>query len=392
MKSVKRILSPPKGSFFLFGPRATGKSTWIHQQIHPDFVVDLLKARDYQKYSTNLGLLREVLEGNPKYRIVVIDEVQKLPELLDEVHSLIFESNKKIQFILTGSSARRLKKSNVNLLAGRALVRNFHPYSCMELGGIFNIEDCLRFGMLPEVWNLNEEEAKKDYLVSYVDTYLKEEIQQEAAVRRLPSYLRFLEHFALRNAQVINLQNISSETGIARTTLNGYLDVLEQTLLGMRLAPLHLKAKVKEVSSPKFYFFDTGVVCALAKILDENLESSKGYLLETYVFHELRTFSDYFQKRWEFFYWGTPSSNEVDFIVSTGKNNIGIEVKASKKWSKSFNSGLDVLLDSKKIKNAYGVYLGKEILKSDRVIVYPIQEFVLHMYAKDLFEIPSAKL
>jgi predicted AAA+ superfamily ATPase len=165
--------------------------------------------------------------------------------------------------------------------------------------------------------------------------------------------------------------------------LNGYLDVLEQTLLGMRLAPLHLKAKVKEVSTPKFYFFDTGVVCALAKNLDENLESSKGFLLETYVHHELRTYSDYFQKRWDFHYWGTPSSNEVDFVVSSGQRHIGIEVKASKKWSKSFNFGLDVLLESKKIKQAYGVYLGKEILKVDRVTVYPVEEFVRHIYDQD---------
>jgi predicted AAA+ superfamily ATPase len=386
MPSVKRILSAPKSSFFLFGPRATGKSTWLHQQIEADLTLDLLKAKDYQKFSTNLGLLREIIEGNPKIKMIIIDEIQKLPGLLDEVHSLIFESKGKLQFILTGSSARKLKRSNVNLLAGRALLRNFHPYSSVELDKNFDLEKCLRFGLLPEVWNIEDDEMIKDYLISYVDTYLKEEIQQEAAVRRLPSYLKFLENFASRNGQVINLQSVSSETGIARTTLNGYLDILEQTMLGMRLAPLHMKAKIKEVSTPKFYFFDTGVVRTLAKNLDDDLDLTLGPLLETYVLHELRTYSDVFQKRWDFYYWGTPSLNEVDFIVTAGKKNIGIEVKSAKTWSKKFNAGLKVLLAEKKISHAYGVYLGNDILKSEGVMVYPLVEFIRIMHSKGLFK------
>lgn len=247
----------------------------------------------------------------------------------------------------------------------------------------FNLNESLKYGMLPQVWNLDSEEEKKDYLVSYVETYLKEEIQQEAAVRSLPSYLSFLEHFALRNAQVINLQNISNETGVARTTLNGYLDILEQTLLGYKLAPIHLKAKVKEVSSSKFYFFDTGVTRALAKNIDNEITQEKGFLLETYILHELKTYSDYFQKRWEINYWGTSSGNEVDFIISRGKERIGLEVKSSKKWDKEFSNGLHTLLDTGRISQAYGIYLGDDIIKKNNVTIFPVKDFI-HFLHKTL--------
>jgi uncharacterized protein len=377
----QRILQNPNKSFFLFGPRATGKSTWIKNQLKPDLIVDLLKARDFQKYSTNLDLLRQTVEANPEYRLIVIDEIQKLPALLDEVHSLIFDFKDKIQFILTGSSSRKLKSHGVNLLAGRALVRHFFPFSMMELGAKFKIDQALKYGLLPEVWNLNEEEEKKDYLVAYVDTYLKEEIQQEAAVRSLPSYLKFLEHFALRNSNVINLQSFSNEIGVPRTTLVGYLEILEQTLLGFRLPPIHLKAKVKEVSTPKFYFFDPGVVRALSQSLDEDIQKTKGALLETYILHELRCYSDYFQKRCEFFYWGTPNENEVDFVVTKGKVRIGIEVKSSKKWDKSFNLGLNTLLEAGKIKTGFGVYLGEEIIKINQIKIYPVTKFIEALFS-----------
>lgn len=384
MKSL-RILNAPEKSFFLLGPRATGKSTWLREQVKPDFIIDLLRAKDFQKYSTNLNLLSEIIEGNPKFKIIVIDEIQKLPELLDEVHSLIFNSDDKLQFILTGSSARRLKRKNVNLLAGRALVRYFHPYSIQEIEKKFKVDLALKYGMLPQIWNLDSEDEKKDYLISYVDTYLKEEIQHEAAVRSLPSYLLFLEHFALRNAQVINIQGLAGEIGIPRTTINGYLDILEQTLLGFKLAPIHLKAKVKEVATAKFYFFDTGVTRALAKQIDDEMGSEKGNLLETLVLHEIKTYSDYFLQRYEINFWGTPSENEVDFIVSKGKNRIGIEVKASKKWDKSFNAGLETLLSADKIKYAYGVYLGEERLKSSNINVFPLQKFIRFMHEGNLF-------
>lgn len=378
--ATQRVFQKPKGSFFLLGPRATGKSTWIKLQLKPDFTIDLLKARDFTTYSTNPGRLREIIEANLNYKVIVIDEIQKLPELLNEVHSLIFDYENKLQFVLTGSSARKLKKSNVNLLAGRAANRSFHSYSYLEIKEKFQIDLALKYGLLPQVWNIEDEEEKKDYLISYVDLYLKEEIMQEAAVRSLPSYMLFLEHFALRNGQVLNIQNLAQEIGIPRTTINGYLDLLEQTLLGYKLAPIHLQAKVKEVSTPKFYFFDPGVVRALAKNIDENLGQDKGFLLETLVLHELKLFSDYFQKRWEIFYWGTPSENEVDFVITKAKKRIGIEVKSSKNWTADFNQGLHSLLEAKTISKGYGIYLGKEKIKVGQVMVYPVAQFIEEMH------------
>jgi len=383
--SSKRLLKKPKDSFFLFGPRGTGKSTWIQNDCKPDLIIDLLKAKNYNQYLSNPSLLSEIISGNSNYKTIAIDEIQKLPILLDEVHSLIFESKNKIQFILTGSSSRKLKQKNVNLLAGRALVRSMHPFSSLELKNSFNLQSALAYGMLPAIWNLSTNDEKIDYLHSYVETYLKEEILQEALVRSLPSYTSFLTHFAARNGQVINLLNLSREIGISRSTLVSYMEILEQTLLGYKLLPIELKAKVKEVSLPKFYFFDTGVVRTLNRKIDEKIsDDEKGTLLETYFLHELKTYSDSFNKRLEFFYWGTPSKSEVDFIVTKGSTAIGIEVKSSTNWNKKFNRGLETLIGEKKIKTAFGVYLGHEILKQGSVKIYPIEKFLNLLYEDEL--------
>lgn len=378
--SFFRIFQPPTTSFFLFGPRATGKSTWVQRQLKPDLVVDLLRTQVYRDYASRPQLLREILEANPHYRVVVIDEVQKLPELLDEVHSLLFTSENRIQFVLTGSSTRRIKRSPVNLLAGRALLRQFHQFSQIELGGQFRIMEALQFGLLPQIWNLETVADRHDYLNAYVDTYLREEIRQEALVRSLPAYASFLEHFAIRNGQVVNLQNLSKEIGVSRATLNGYLEILEQTMLGARLPPIQLQAKVKEVATPKFFFFDPGVVRALARRLDIPVSEDVGPLLETYVLHEMRTYSDYFSARYEFAYWATHYSKEVDFVVSRGRSRVGIEVKSSRTWHKEFGAGLTTLLQAGKIAAGIGVYLGDEIIKQSEITVYPVDRFIQLLY------------
>jgi predicted AAA+ superfamily ATPase len=381
----RRSLKVPTDSFFLFGPRATGKTTWLREQVDPDHFIDLLRSKEFLRYSKHPEELRDLIEGNPKWKCVVIDEIQKVPSLLDEIHSLIFEKKNKLTFILTGSSARKLKKNQVNLLAGRALLRKFHPLTASELGSHFNINEALEFGLLPRIYGLASKIEKIDYLYSYVETYLREEIQQEAVTRNLPAYSAFLEHMSLRNSQVVNLQNLSQQIGVARTTLKGYLEILEDTLLGTLLNPIQLKAKVKEVATPKFYFFDTGVVRGLSHSLDDPLGEMKGSLLETYILHELMSYSDYFSKRWQFHYWGTPSENEVDFIVSLGKTNVGIEVKSSKHWDKDFNVGLKTLLSEKKIKAGFGVYMGNDILKKDNIVIIPAQHFSQYLMEHSLF-------
>lgn len=383
--SFKRSLRPPNSSFFLFGPRATGKTTWLTKQANADLFINLLKSSEFLRYSKHPEELSQIIQANPSWKCIVIDEIQKVPALLDEVHSLIFEREGQVRFILSGSSARKLKKSGVNMLAGRALVRRLSPLTGLELQKDFDLQKSLSFGMLPQVWTISTEEEKIDYLYAYVETYLKEEIQQEALTRNLPAYSSFLEHMALRNSQVINLQNLSKEIGVARTTLKGYLEILEDTLLGYSLSPIQLKAKVKEVATPKFYFFDTGVIRALSNSLNENFDTIKGSLLETYILHELMAHSNYNNKHWQFNYWATPNQTEVDFIISSGQNRVGIEIKSAAHWKDKFSFGLNILLAEGKIKKALGVYTGDEIIQKGHVTVIPAAKFSMYLVENDFF-------
>jgi predicted AAA+ superfamily ATPase len=384
--SYKRSLNPPKSSFFLFGPRGTGKSTWLKDNFKPDLRIDLLRSKELLELSSDPSLLRKRILSLSENSKIVIDEIQKLPQLLDEVHSIIFDFDNKYQFALTGSSARKLKRNHANLLAGRAVKRLFYPLTQKELRGDFNLDHCLAFGSLPAVVNLDDYDDKKDFLYSYVDTYLKEEIQTEAAVRNIPNYNRFLKHAALRNGHVVNINSLSRDAGVARSTLDGYFKILEDTLLGIFIEPLHLKAKVKEVSNPKFYFFDCGVVRCLSNELENPVGiHEKGLLLETYFLNEIRAYSSYFKKKWEIYYWGTPSGGEVDFIIVEGKKKIGIEIKASQSWKKEYDHSLGVLVSEKKIDKAFGVYLGEHKINSGKIQVLPLLDFLNLLNSDKLF-------
>ncbi|OQW51123.1 MAG: hypothetical protein A4S09_10505 [Proteobacteria bacterium SG_bin7] len=325
-----------------------------------------------------------MVETLPKGAKVVIDEIQKLPLLLDEIHAMIFDFEDRYKFALTGSSARRLKKHKANLLAGRALRRDFFGLTKAEMADDFNIEKVLTYGTLPQTLNLKTPEEKKDYLLSYVDQYLKEEVQAEAAVRNLSNYYKFLKHASIMNGQVLNLNAISSETAVKRSTLDGYFNIVEETLLGTFVEPLHLRAKVKEVSNPKFYFFDCGVVRALRNDLDDPLKDDKGLLLETFILNEIRAYSSYNQKNIEINYWGTPSENEVDFILTKGQKRIGIEVKAAKTWKDNFGKSLSQLMDHKKISRGYGVYLGEHNIKNKGVSVLTIKSFCDQLFSGEM--------
>lgn len=373
----KREIKLSDKSFFLFGPRGTGKSTWLRDVLKPDLTIDLLRSQQFLELSHDPSLLRNKLEGLKPKAKVVIDEIQKLPDLLDEVHSFIFDSDNKVQFALTGSSARKIKNKKANLLAGRAINKNLFALNSYELGSDFDLEEVLHYGSLPYLFSLKSGAEKTEYLMTYVENYLREEIQAEAAVRNLSSYHRFLKHAAIMNAQVLNVNNISKEASIARSTLDGYFNIIDETMLGCFVEPIHLKAKVKEVSTPKFYFFDCGVVRALRNELDETVnETTRGHLFETFILSELQSYNSYHQKYWEFYYWGTPSQSEVDFIIAKGNKLIGLEVKATKKWKTEYNKSLQTLLEAKKIKSAFGVYMGKEKLKYGQIDVYPVEEFL----------------
>lgn len=385
-KFYKRDFIPPKKkSFFLFGPRGTGKTTWLRKSICPELHLNLLKSMDFLELESQPGIIRQKVEALPKNSWIFIDEIQKLPILLDEIQDLLLDYEDEYFFVLSGSSARKLKRVHGNLLAGRALSKNLFPLNSHELNFDFNLDDVLRFGTLPKIFRLTQKEEKIDFLSSYIDTYLKEEIQQEAAVRNLSKYHRFLRHAAMMNGQVLNLSEVSREVGVQRTTLDGYFKVLNDTLITSELPASLLKAKVKEVAASKVFFFDCGVVSALLNQLNLPLGTNKGSLFETFIINEVRSYLSYSNRRADIEYWGAHQGGEVDLIVTIDEIKIGIEIKSSKKYSKDFAKHLQELLDQKKIHHGIGVYCGPHELKDKDVRFLNFLAFLKKLHAGELF-------
>ena len=368
-----RILSLSRQSFFLFGPRGTGKSVWL-SQVLPDagLTVDLLRSSEYFRYRRDPSLLAREVAALAPGAWVIIDEIQKLPELLDEVHALLFAGAEGRRFALSGSSARKLKRSGANMLAGRAWSKRMFPLSLLETGGDFRLEDALRYGRLPLSVAAESVADKAEFLDAYVETYLREEIWQEAFVRNLDGFYRFLSVAALCNGQVLNVSNIAREVGIARSTVLGYFGILEDTLIGWRLPAWRKRAKVKEVAHPKFYLFDCGVQRALAGLQrDKPSSAERGALFETWVLNELRALNSWESHGGRFFYWRTEAGTEVNLVWQRGTRAVGIEIKASTLWKESFNSGLRTLLEAGDIERAFGIYGGERELRFGEIRVLP---------------------
>jgi len=271
---------------------------------------------------------RQQVEARPLGHWVVIDEVQRMPSLLGEVHALIAERGRAYRFALSGSSARKLKRLDVDLLAGRAINRQFFPLTASELHYDVDVDRALRFGLLPQIHD--EPEYALDALEAYVANYVREEIQQEALVRNLESFARFLEVAALVNGQTVNVAGIARDAAVAKPTVQGYFATLVDTLVGFWLPAWRRRSKVKEVASPKFYLFDPGVARALGGRLREPLDAAeRGFLLETWVLHELRAAIAFGNLGSRLHYWRTPSGREVDFVWTRGNRAVGVEVKAA---------------------------------------------------------------
>ncbi len=369
-----RILDLPEKSFFLFGPRGTGKSVWLEQRLgHADLSINLLKSGEYLRYKRDPSLLAQEAAALPNRRPwIIIDEVQKLPELLDEVHALLFESVQGYRFALSGSSARKLKRSHANMLAGRALLKRMFPLSMLEVREDFSLPDALRYGQLPLSVTSVSRTEKVEFLDAYVETYLKEEIQQEALVRNLDSFYRFLSVAGMISGQLLNIANIARDVGVARSTVQGYFGILEDTLLGWYLPAYRNRAKVKEVAHPKFYLFDCGVQRALmGRHRDEPSAVETGALFEAFVLNEFRALNAWRSHGAQFFYWRTEAGNEVDLIWKRGEQAAGFEIKSSNVWQEKFNKGLNVLLQTGDIGHAFGVYRGERVLKVGKVTVLP---------------------
>jgi predicted AAA+ superfamily ATPase len=365
----------PERSFFLFGARGTGKTTWLRKLLPEALWFDLLRTQTFLELSQQPDLFRKHVEALPRGTWVVIDEVQRMPSLLNEVHALIAERGREYFYAMSGSSARKLKRLDVNLLAGRAINRQFFPLTAAELNFDCDFDRVLRFGLLPQIQA--EPSGALDILEAYVANYLKEEIQQEALVRRLDSFARFLQVASLMNGQVANVAGIARDAGVARPTVQGYFDTLSDTLTGLWLPAWQRRAKVKEVAKSKFYLFDPGVARALAGRLREPLEGSeRGTLLETWILHELRAGIAYQNIGGELRYWRTPAGSEVDFIWTRGKRAIGIEVKAANRWRTEFGGPLQSLITERIIQSGFGVYTGTSELKDGALRVLPWQRFL----------------
>ncbi len=370
----------PGHSFFLFGPRGTGKTTWLRHLLPDALWFDLLRIQTVLGLSRQPDSFRQQIEARPRGHWVVVDEVQRMPSLLSEVHALIAEHGRAHRFALSGSSARKLKRLDVDLLAGRAINRQFFPLTASELNYDFDLDRVLRLGLLPQIHA--EPDYALDSLDAYVANYVREEIQQEAFVRNLESFARFLEVAALVNGQVVNVAGIARDAGVARPTVQGYFATLVDTLIGFWLPAWRKRSKVKEVASPKFYLFDPGVARALGGRLREPLDGvERGFLLETWVLHELRAAIALRNLGGRLHYWRTPSGSEVDFVWTRGDRAIGVEVKAAPAWKHEHGVPLKRLIHEGTLTAGHGVYTGSAELKDGPLRVWPLERFFKQLTA-----------
>lgn len=370
---LPRILTTPKQSFFLMGPRGSGKSTWLRSTFPDAHVIDLLSEEKFQRLLAHPGLFADEVRAIKTGTWVIVDEIQRLPGLLNEVHRLMEE--KRLRFVLCGSSARKFKRAGVNLLAGRALSRSMHPFLPEELGGRFDLEQALRFGLLPVVWDSG---AKEDTLAAYAQFYLKEEIQAEALVRNLPGFARFLPVAALFHGQTINVSTIARDAGVARTTVSGYLDILEETLLCFRLPAYAAKLRVRERKLPKSYWCDPGLVRAMKRSSGEVVPEERGALFEGLVAQVIRAYRDYRGICDEVYYWAPSAgmATEVDFLLVRGRQFIAVEAKSGGSFTESWCKGLRAAAPLKSLQRRLIVYpRGPALRTKDGIEVLPFQDF-----------------
>jgi len=354
-----------KKSYFLLGPRQTGKSSLIAHRLKGARVYDLLDTSVFLALSHNPGRLAEEITG--KDRLVVIDEIQRLPELLNEVHRLI--EQRGIRFLLTGSSARKLRRGGVNLLGGRARTKYLHPLTYRELGDRFDLQRAITNGLLPSVYLSDDPRADLD---AYAGAYLQQEIVAEGATRNVPAFSRFLKVAALCNGTIVNFTKVANDAQVPRTTVYEYFDILKETLVLHELPAWRQSRKRKPLVSSKYYFFDVGVVAALQGREFRSGTPEFGEAMETYLVHELLSYRDYVSGE-PLAYWRTTSGFEVDFILG---DHTAIEVKAKKNVSPHDLKSLRALAEERQFKRYLCVCLEPRARAVDGVTVLPYREFL----------------
>lgn len=373
----KRTLDLAKieSSFFLWGPRQVGKTSLLRASFPNAVWIDLLLSENFVKYQHNPSILTQELSLHHKNDWVVIDEIQKVPELLDEVHWLI--ENQHLKFALCGSSARKVKRGHANLLGGRALRRELRGLTAFELGAEFDVTEVCNRGYIP---NHYRHQDYKDRLRSYCSDYLKEEIYSEGIVRNLPAFSTFLNAACFSDTQQVEFASIARDVGVSAPTIKSYFEILEDTLIGQFIRSYRKKPKRRIQTSPKFYFFDIGVVNSLARRGRIEIGSELfGKAFENWVFHELRSFKAYHDRDMDFSFWKLSDGREVDFIINDLE--CAIEVKATEKVLDKHLKGLRELKNEySKVKRRIVVCAEKVSRKTpDGIDILSVSDFILQL-------------
>jgi len=368
-----------KESCFLWGPRQTGKSTLLKSLFPNTLYYDLLLSDEYGRLIRNPGLIREEciaqkINGNTQQFPIVVDEIQKIPDLLDEIHWLI--ENRGIRFILCGSSARKLKRGNFNLLGGRAIRYELFPLIYPEIDDFF-LDKALNSGLLPHHY-LSDNPVR--LIQSYIGDYLKEEISAEALLRNIPAFSRFIEVAALSNGEMINYNTIARDCGVSAPTVKEYFQIMEDTLIGRFLPAFRKRVKRRLIAAPKFYFFDIGIVAGLTRRGKVEAGSELfGKALEHFIYMEILAHSSYSEIFYPITYWRTASQCEVDFIL--GDHEIAVEVKATSTANDNHLKGLRTFKEEYKARQYILISLDPRHRKTrDGIDIFPWNEFLKRLW------------
>lgn len=370
MDTVRRFFQAPESSFFLFGPRGTGKSTWIAENLPDALRVDLLLPSEARRFAARPEELLALLRGNPTARTVVIDEVQRVPELLSVVHH-VMEGGDRRRFVLTGSSARKLRQVGVDLLAGRAVRRALHPFLAAELGPAFSLERALTTGLVPLILGAPD---PSDALRTYADLYLREEVQMEGLTRDVGAFARFLEAISFSHGNLLNVSGVSRECQVERKTVERYIDILIDLLLAERVPVFARRARRELVAHARLYLFDAGAFRALRPRgpLDRP-EEIEGAALEGLVFQHLRAWCDY-SGAGELSFWRTRGGVEVDFVLYGEGLFLAMEVKNATKVRPEDLRGLRAFLEDYPEATPVLLYRGTERQRHGEIWCLPVEE------------------
>ncbi len=373
MQEITRLFTPLNTSYFLFGPRGTGKSTLMRRLYTDALWINFLNPQTEREYEARPEMLYDYVAANSNKQLIVIDEVQKVPKILSIVHDLIEQKTGKL-FVLTGSSARKIKRMQGDMLAGRALSYYMHPFMASELGSDFNLQNALQFGMLPLIY---QAEHKESALQAYISLYLNEEIKMEGLTRNIGDFSRFLEAISFSHGQIINISNIARDCSVNRKTTENYINILEDLLLLHRIPIFSKKSKRELINSDKIYLFDAGVYRALRpkRLLDVKTEID-GHGLEGLVLQHLIAWRDYSKRNPQIFFWQTRSKVEVDFVVYSEDELVAIEVKNTTNINFKDVKALKAFATDYEVAKTVLLYMGTDRIMYNNILCIPVAQFL----------------